>query len=300
MAPAAAVRKVHRRSTPYWFILPALLVLGTFIAYPVLYALWLSFHDYQWNMPTLGRPFVGLGNYADLPSDRELVRSIAWTLTLAATSVPVGVVLGLTLAILLNAPVLGRARGFLRGAFLLPMMLSGVVAGFMWRLLFNPEYGPINHLLELVGVARVSWLAETGPARLAVIISEVWLTTPFVVLVLLAGLQGIPAELYEAARIDGGSVTQLFRHITLPLLRSSLAIVVIIRTMDALRAFDQIYILTRGGPGTATTTVMYYDYLYAFNYFQMGSASALSFAVLLVIAVITGGYLTVIRRADRD
>jgi multiple sugar transport system permease protein len=293
-------RRARKGFVPYWFILPSLIVLGVFIAYPVGYSFWLSFHDYQWNMPAFGRPWVGLLNYTDIPNDRDLMASIRWTATFAAFSVPIGFVLGLVLALLLNSPLLGRARGFLRGVFLIPMMLAGVVAGFMWRMLFDPEFGPVNHLLGLVGVGPVSWFGDTMAARTAVIVTELWLTTPFVMLVLLAGLQGIPEELHEAARIDGASAVQIFAHVTLPLLRSAIAIVLIIRTMDALRAFDQIFVLTGGGPGMSTTTVMYFDYLYAFNFYQMGRASAVSFAVLVVIALITAGYLAVLRRSERD
>ncbi|MGH2561753.1 MAG: carbohydrate ABC transporter permease, partial [Thermomicrobiales bacterium] len=299
VAVVQRTRRARRRFVPYWFILPSLLVLGLFIAYPVGYSFWLSFHDYQWNMPAFGRPWVGLRNYTDIPSDRDLMHSVRWTVTFAAFSVPIGFTLGLVLALLLNSPFLGRARGLLRGVFLIPMMLAGVVAGFMWRMLFDPEYGPINHLLGLVGVTPVSWFGDPMAARAAVIVAELWLTTPFVMLVLLAGLQGIPEELHEAARIDGASAAQVFAHVTLPLLRSAIAIVLIIRTMDALRAFDQIFVLTGGGPGMSTTTVMYFDYLYAFSYYQMGRASAVSFAVLVAIALITAVYLAVIRRADR-
>ncbi|MGH2550460.1 MAG: carbohydrate ABC transporter permease [Thermomicrobiales bacterium] len=287
-------RRLRRRITPYWFILPALVALGAFIAYPVGYSFWLSFHDYQLNLPILGKPWVGLQNYRDLKDDKGLISSIRWTAMFAAIAVPIGFVMGLTLAVLLNSPYLGRARGLLRGIFLLPMMLAGVVAGFMWKMMFDPEYGPVNHLLSLVGIGRVSWTGDVAGARAAVIISELWLTTPFVMLVLLAGLQGIPQELLEAAKIDGASVMQSFRQITLPLLKASIAVVIVIRTMDALRAFDQIYILTSGGPGTDTTTVMYYNYRY-FTFFQMGRASALSFAVLVAIALITAIYLAVLR-----
>lgn len=291
-------RRLGRWTTPYWFILPALLALGAFIAYPVGYSFWMSFRDYQLNMPILGKPFVGLQNYRDLPDDQDLVRSIRWTITFAAVTVPVGFVMGMALALLLNTRYLGRLRGLLRGIFLLPMMLAGVVAGFMWRMLFDPEYGPINHLLGLVGIGRVSWFGDTTAARAAVIVAELWLTTPFIMLVLLAGLQGIPDELIEAARIDGASVAQSFFQVTLPLLRSSIAVVVVIRSMDSIRAFDQIYALTAGGPGTDTSTVMYYNYRY-FTFFQMGRASALSFAVLVAIAAITAIYLLVMRRAER-
>lgn len=252
-------------------------------------------------MPAFGMPFVGLRNYADLWRDEDLVGAIGWTASFAALSVPIGLVMGFVLALLLNSPYLGRrTRSVLRGIFLLPMMLAAVVAGFMWRMLFDPEYGPINHLLSLVGVSPVSWFSQATAARAAVIVAELWLTTPFVALVLLAGLQGIPEDVYEAGRIDGASAAQLFWQITLPLLRTSVAIVLVIRTMDALRVFDLVFILTNGGPGTATTTVMYYDYLYAFQYFQMGLASAFSFAILLVIALITIGYLMILRRADRE
>ncbi len=300
-SPIGAARRARAALTPYWFILPALLVLTVFIVGPVAWSFWVSFHEYQWNMPAFGMPFVGLRNYADLLRDEDLVRSIGWTASFAAVSVPIGLVMGLALALILNSQVLGRrVRTVLRGVFLLPMMLAAVVAGFMWRMLFDPEYGPINHLLSLVGVSPISWFSDATAARAAVIVAELWLTTPFVALVLLAGLQGIPEEVYEAGRIDGASGLQLFSQITLPLLRTSIAIVLVIRTMDALRVFDLVFILTNGGPGTSTTTIMYYDYLYAFQYYQMGLASAFSFAILVVIALITAVYLAVLRRADRD
>ena len=293
-------RRFGKRLVPFWFLLPAGLILGGLIVYPVLYAFWLSFHDYQWNMPRFGRPFVGLDNYVELPNDEDLIASIRWTALFAVGSVPIGFVMGLAMALLLDSTVLGRARGLLRGIFLVPMMLSGVVAGFMWRTLFDAQYGPVNHLLGFIGVGPVSWFTNETAARAAVIITEIWLTTPFVLLVLLAGLQGIPHELHEAARIDGASPARQFADITLPLLRSAIAIVLIIRTMDALRAFDQIFVLTGGGPGTDTTTVMYYAYLYGFRYYQFGRASAISFAILVVIALITAVYLAVLRRAERD
>ncbi len=289
-----------KRLIPFWFLLPTAIILGGLILYPVAYAFWLSFHDYQWNMPRFGRPFVGLDNYVALPEDEDLIAAVWWTILFAFGSVPIGFLMGLGMALLLNSTVLGRFRGLLRGIFLVPMMLAGVVAGFMWRTLFDTEYGPINHLLGFVGIEPISWFTSELAARSAVIITEVWLTTPFVLLVLLAGLQGIPDELHEAARIDGASAIRQFVDITLPLLRSAIAIVLIIRTMDALRAFDQIYVLTGGGPGTDTTTVMYYAYLYGFRYYQFGRASAISFAILVAIALITAVYLAVLRRAERD
>lgn len=295
-----AWRRFWRQATPYLFILPALLALAAFIAYPVGYSFWLSFRDYQLNMPILGKPWVGLENYQRLPDDEALVASIKWTMTFAAITVPVGFVLGMAMALVLNSSYLGVARGLLRGVFLLPMMLAGIVAGFMWRMLFDPEYGPINHLIGLLGFGRVSWFGDVQAAKAAVIITELWLSTPFVMLVLIAGLQGIPDDYLEAARIDGASALQSFFQIMLPLLRPAIAVVIVIRTMDALRAFDVIYALTNGGPGTDTATVMFYNYRY-FSYFQMGRASALSFTVLVAIAAITLVYLWLMKPAqDQD
>ncbi len=300
----SSARATHRfwaSIAPYLFILPALLVLAVFIVGPVAWSFWISFHEYQWNMPSFGMPFVGLRNYADLLRDRDLLSSVAWTVSFAVISVPIGLVMGFVLALLLNSRVLGRrTRSVLRGIFLLPMMLAAVVAGFMWRMLFDPEYGPVNHLLSLVGISPISWFSDATAARAAVVTAELWLTTPFVALVLIAGLQGIPGDVYEAGSIDGATAFQQFWQITLPLLRTSIAIVLVIRTMDALRVFDLVFILTNGGPGTSTTTVMYYNYLYAFQYFQMGLASAFSFVILVVIALITIGYLMILRRSERE
>jgi len=272
------------------------MMLAGLIGYPVLYSLWLSFHRYQLNMPSLGRPFVGFDNYLGLLQDKLLIDSVAWTLSFAAISVPLEFGLGLLLALLLNAQVLGRARDLVRGVMLSPMMLAGILAGFTWRMMFDPEYGPVNHLLGLVGIEPISWFTNAVSARAAVIVAEVWLTTPFVTLVLMAGMQSIPEDLYEAARMDGATSWRAFRHITLPLLRYSILTVLIVRSMDALRSFELAFILTQGGPGTATTTAMYYDYQYAFTYHQMGRSSALSFVILLGIMLITAIYNRLLHR----
>jgi ABC-type sugar transport system permease subunit len=275
-------------------------LLGGLIGYPVLYGFWLSFHSYQMNMPSLGIPFVGLQNYVEIPRNAGLVNSVAWTFTFTAIAVPIECVIGLAAALVLHSAVAGRSRSILRGVLLLPMMMSGVVNGFMWRMLLDTEFGPVNHLLSLVGIAPITWFAKPLAAQSAVIVSDVWLTTPLVLLILLAGLQTIPEELHEAARIDGASAWQALLHITLPLLRYSILVVLIIRTMDALRVFDQIYALTKGGPGTSTETVMYYTYQYAFTFYQMGRASAVSFVILIAISLITFGYLIVLRRGASE
>ncbi len=281
----------HFRWTPYWFMLPALIVLGVFIVIPIGYAFLLSLYRYQWNMPNLATPFIGLKNYTDIFSNTDLLNSVGWTLAFTVGSVSIEFVLGFSLALLLNARLMGRLRGLLRGVFLIPMMMSGAVAGFMWRMLFDPEYGPINHLLSLIGIGLIHWFTDGTATKLAVMTVDIWLAMPFIMLVLLAGLQGIPEALYEAGRIDGASSAQLFGFITVPLLRFPIMIALIIRSMDALRIFDLIFSLTKNGPGYATSTVVLYTYHYAMDYFQMGKASAISFVFLIIIAAISVVYM---------
>lgn len=277
---------------------PALLVILFVVALPILYAFVQSFYNYRWNVPNFPVRFVGLDNYLNIFEDADLVGSIGWTFGFTAVVVSCELVLGLALALLLNSKKLGRLKAPLRGIFLIPLMMSAVVSGFMWRMLFDPEYGPINHILSLFGIGTVHWFTDVFPTRLVVVLSDMWLATPFVMLVLLAGMQTIPEDLYEVGSIDGASSWSLFRHITLPLLRYPILVVILIRVMDALRAFDMIYMLTRGGPGISTTTVMLFDYRYAFQFFQMGRASAVSFAFFIVICLISLVSLGVLQRGS--
>jgi multiple sugar transport system permease protein len=290
------VARARRNLAPYLFMTPALVVLLFVVALPIMYAFVQSFYNYRWNLPTFPVKFVGLDNYLNIFKDEDLLNSIGWTFSFTAVVVSAELILGLGLALLLNSKRLGRFRALLRGIFLIPLMISGVVSGFMWRMLFDPEYGPINHLLSLFGISAVRWFTDVFPTRLVVILDDMWLATPFVILVLLAGMQTIPEELYEVGRIDGASEWALFRHITLPFLRFPIMVVVIIRVMDALRAFDMIFMLSRGGPGVSTTTIMLWDYRYAFQFFQMGRATAVSFAFFIIICLITLVSMRVLRR----
>ena len=275
-------------------------MLVLFIAYPVFYSFWVSLHEFQSNMPSRGMPFVGFQNYLDIARDERLIESTGWTFMFAAIAVPVELILGMILALILNSRITGRLRPFFRALFLVPMMLSGTVSGYVWWMLFNHEYGPINHILGLFSIKPVAWFSTVTAARAAVIMVDLWIATPFMMLILLAGLQSIAKELYEAAKIDGASFLRLFRHITLPLLKYPILVALLIRSMDALRTFDIIYLLTKGGPGTSTNTVMYYNYRYAFGYYQMGRASAISFVVLIVVVGVTLVYLGLLKRVDRQ
>jgi ABC-type sugar transport system permease subunit len=283
-------------STPYLFLLPALSILIGVVFFPIVNAFVLSFYRYQLNMPGLGIRFVGLANYAYIFQDKEMLDSVAWTLEFAVVVVTVELIIGMIFALVLNFKVLGKLREPLRAIFLVPIMLSGVVSGLIWRLLFDPEFGPINHLMSVIGVGMVHWGSEVATARLMVMITDIWLATPFCMLVLLAGMQGIPQDYIEAAAIDGASAFQTFTRVTLPLLKFPIMVVLVTRAMDAIRAFDMIYTLTGGGPGASTSTIMYYNYRYAFAYFQMGRATAMSVVFALFIFIISFFMMRLLRR----
>ena len=279
--------------------MPALVILLGFYLYPVVSSFLLSFYSYRWNAPNIPAEFVGLRNYLDLFQDRDLLDALGWTLHFTLIAVSLEFALGMALALALHSPRLGWLRGPLRGIILVPMMVAPIVAGLLWRSMFNAEYGPVNHLITSLGFPAVRWFTDVSAARAAIILTDLWLATPFVVLVLLAGLQSVPEDLYEAARIDGAGPWQSFRAITLPLLRYTIVIALSVRTMDALRLFDQVAALTKGGPGTSTETIMYATYQTAFRYYEMGKASALSFVALIGIALVTTVYLLTLRANDQ-
>src|SRR5712692_5209016 len=180
------------------------------------------------------------------------------------------------------------------------MMLPPVVVGVVWRLMLNPDFGAINGTLKGAGVntEALTWTASPMLAFASVIAVDIWQWSPFMFLVLLAGLQAIPQEPYEAAVIDGSSTWQTFRHVTLPLLRPAILIALLLRTMDLLRVFDQIFILTQGGPGFSTETVSLYIYRTAFRFFDFGYAAAMSFVLLIVIHFISAGFIRLLRRRE--
>ena len=254
--------------------------------YPLIYSLTVSLQQ-----ETSAGITWGLGNFARLLSDDFFLTAMVHTFVYAAAALVCEFLLGLGLALLLNKQI--RGRGIFRASLLVPMMLPTVVVGVVWRLLLNPNFGAVNGTLKQFGVntENLTWTASPKLAMLSVIAVDVWQWTPFVFLVLLAGLQAIPQEPYEAALIDGSSRWQTFRHVTLPLLKPAILIVLLLRTMDLLRVFDQIFILTEGGPGFATETVSLYIYRTAFRFFDFGYATAMSFVLLALTNVISAVYI---------
>jgi multiple sugar transport system permease protein len=275
---------------PYLLVAPALAVLLALSIYPLLYSITVSLQQ-----ETASGVVWTLGHFKRLATDNFFRTAMAHTVVYAMAALTCEFVLGLGLALLLNQQI--RGRGVFRASLLVPMMLPTVVVGVVWRLMLNPNFGAINGTLRHLGIntERLTWTASPRLAFLAVIAVDVWQWTPFVFLVLLAGLQAIPQEPYEAALIDGSSRWQTFRHVTLPLLKPAILIVLLLRTMDLLRVFDQVFILTEGGPGFATELISLYIYRTAFRFSDFGYAAAMSFVLLALTNVVSVFYLKLLQ-----
>ena len=287
------VSALNRRELllPFLLVAPALAVLLALSIYPLVYSITISLQR-----ETDAGVVWTLAHFKRLASDNFFRAAMAHTFVYAIAALTFEFAIGLGLALLLNRQM--RGRGLLRAGLLVPMMLPSVVVGVVWRLLLNANFGAINGTLKQLGVntEHLTWTASPRLALGAVIAVDVWQWTPFVFLVLLAGLQAIPQEPYEAALIDGSSRWQTFRHVTLPLLKPAILIVLLLRTMDLLRVFDQIFILTEGGPGFATETISLYIYRTAFRFSDFGYAAAMSFVLLAVTNALSVAYLKLLRQ----
>jgi multiple sugar transport system permease protein len=271
-----------------WLLtLPAVLVLFSLTFYPLLRAIEISLHTY---LPT-GRTFVGIRNFADLLSNGTFHHSLWVTAKFVVGAVGTEFVLGFAIALLLNKKL--KLRGLWQTLILIPMILSPTVIGLIWRLLYAP-----NGLLDFVighpvFGGNVGWISEPSVALYAVILTDVWQWTPLVVLVMFAGLQSVPSHVKEAAIMDGASRYQRFLHITLPYLRSLIVLVLIIRLVDALRVFAKVFILTRGGPASATNVISMEMYRVAFRFSNYGEASSMAITMLLIVMVMALSFVKI-------
>jgi multiple sugar transport system permease protein len=286
-------RRGRETPLPYLLIAPTVAVLVALSIYPLIYSVRISL---QTGSGEAAR--WSLSNFARLASDKFFFEALAHTFIYAVVALTFEFLLGLSLAIMLDRPL--RGRSLFRSALLIPMMLPPVVVGVVWRLMLNPDFGAVNGTLKSAGVntESLTWTASPILALGSVIAVDIWQWTPFMFLVLLAGLQAIPQEPYEAAIVDGSSAWQTFRHVTLPLLRPAILIALLLRTMDLLRVFDQIFILTEGGPGFSTETVSLYIYRTAFRFSDFGYAAAMSFVLLLFTNVISAGYIRLLQKQE--
>jgi multiple sugar transport system permease protein len=283
VAPRVAPGRAQQREWVRWaFLLPTVLLLFVITIYPMLNSLWNSLHYFNLLAPDDKR-FVGLGNYGDLLTKDPTfwgVMQITFIYTIGVVAIQF--VAGLGMALLLDRAM--RGISLLRTLIIVPILISPVVVGLTWRYMYEP-WGVINYALGKFGIAPIEWVSSPVYALPSIMVVDIWQWTPFVVLVLLAGLQSIPREVVEAAQLDGLKSWQYFTRILWPLLRPVALIVLLIRMMDALKVFDTVYMLTRGGPGTATYVASMYNYVLFFGNYQVGYAAAMSYIILIIVNV---------------
>ncbi|GAC1396536.1 MAG: sugar ABC transporter permease [Chloroflexota bacterium] len=264
------------------FIAPSLVILVMFLLGPLAASLYISFTS--WDLLTSPH-FVGFANYVDLVNSQDERDALLHTLYFISGYLPIVLVLGLGLALLLNRPL--RGLSVYRAAFFMPVVSSWIAVSLMWKWLLNPAFGLVNALLGLARLPQPGWWADPHWAMPAVIIASIWKDLGFVMVLLLAGLQGIDRQYYEAAMLDGATVWNQFRHVTLPLLSPSVFFVSVILLINSFQVFDQVWIMTGGGPGGATSVLVEHIVRNAFNYSRMGYASALSWVLFAIIFAIT-------------
>lgn len=288
-SPARGWQLVSRwieRNLKWVFTAPALLFILLMMAFPILYTAWNSLTE--WSMSAVEpAKFVGLQNYVNLlTQDHRFWMSVWRTFEFTLLALLGETVLGLLLAVMLNRDFPGK--NLLKTLFLLPMVATPVAIGMVWLLMYEPTIGFMNHLLKWLHIPPQPWLASEAGALPSLVLVDIWQWTPMMALIMLAGLVSMPSDPFEAAEVDGATLWQVFWHITLPMLRPTIGIAVILRSIDALKTFDIIYAMTQGGPNYATETLNLYGYNLGFGYFQMGAASSLLmifFAIVLGIVI---------------
>lgn len=276
--------------TAYAFLLPSVVVLGAFTFYPVVEAARLSF--WRWRILRGEPAYIGLANYEALFSSEDFWQAMWNTIYFAGVSIPAGMMLALFVALLLNRPL--RGLGLYRTAYFMPTITSLVAVSVVWMWIYHPDVGLMNSALALFGLPPARWLNEPRTAMIALIILGVWRGLGYNVIIYLAGLQSIPAHLYEAAKLDGAGRWQLLRFITWPLLTPTTFFILIIAVINSFQSFTQVHVMTQGGPVGSTTVIVYYLFQQAFQQFNMGYGSAVAmvlFAIILVLTVIQFKFL---------
>ncbi len=282
---------LSQRQLAVVLLVPALFTILAIAIYPLTQTFWLSLQDYNLKFATQRR-FVGLGNYVKLLEDEHFREALKHTLFFTVVSVSMEFVIGLAVALTIHKPFWGR--GLVRAAVLVPWAIPTVISARMWEWMWNDQFGVINDVLLRLHLISKSqaWLGKPATAMWAIIVTDVWKTTPFMALLLLAGLQVIPEDLYESAMIDGASAWQRFRYVTLPLLRPAILVAIIFRTLDAFRVFDVVYVLTGGASNTETLVVLNQRVL--FSFLEFGYGSAISTAIFIIIFFFSAMYMRIL------
>lgn len=282
-------------SYKHWLILPAVLVMLVVLVFPLVFSVRTSLYYYLLTNPGY-RPFYWLKNYQEVLTSTQMLNSIWVTLKFSVGSLCVELLIGFIFAYFLTR--ISRFRNMIIAILMAPMMITPIAVGLIWRLLLHSDLGIVNYVLRLIGITPLPWLGLESTALPTLILIDAWQWTPFIMILLYAGMISLPIEMYEAAKIDGANALAQIRFVTLPMLRNVIVIAVTIRLLDSLRAYDLIYMMTRGGPGTSTETFSYYVFRLAFTGTNLGQASAASLAYLILIIFLTTILFNKLKRID--
>ena len=297
-----AGRAPKRAMSDTWYsillIAPAMVIILFFALFPLGYAINLSFRHVDLTSAVGIGPYVGLDSYRFALNDKFARQAAIRTITFAFFAVGIEMVLGVAIAFLMNG--LRWFRGVVRSLLILPLAAAPAAVGLVWRYMYHPDFGVYNAIMSILGLPERNWLGAVNLAMPSVIVFDVWQWTPFVALIVLAGLQSLPKEPFEAAELDGASTWQVLRRLTFPMLAPVLTLVFVLRAIDAIRLYDAIVSLTHGGPGTATETLTYYLYRMGLKFFRLDYASAISLLFLYVTIIFTGLVLRSMMRAQAE
>ena len=275
--------------TPYFFILPAVAIMAAGLVYPVFQAFHLSFYDWKIGTDFADAPYVGFRHFQRMFTDPAVLESIWVTFRFGFWTISIEMFLGVALALLLEKPIKGAS--VFRTIFILPLMVSPVVVGLIWRYLFDARIGWINYYLGMIGIEPQVWLGDADLAFFAIVFTDIWQWTPFIFIIVIAGLQALPSEVLEASKIDGANWWQHIFFVKLPMIKSILLIALLMRLIDVFRALEVMYILTGGGPGRSTELLSLHIYNRAFSTQQLGYASAISMLLIVIVFLLSLGIL---------
>lgn len=284
--------------TTWLFLLPALLVVLVAVIVPLCNSFLLGFQKVRINVPDFVPQFIGLENYLRMLEDPVFIRSVQNTAFFALFSVPIELILGIVLAMMLSGD--GRGARIMRSVMLIPMIMAPVAAGTMWRMMLDKNTGIVNYLITLTGAKAVDWLGNPKLAMTSVIMVDVWRMTPWFSLLLISGIKSIPGDTIEAALVDGATRWNCFRYVILPQLSRVLALILMLRVIDAFKVFDIVYVMTGGGPGMATEMLPSYIYAQGLRYFDAGYAAALALIFIAAMAVLSSVFIFLRSRLKTD
>lgn len=284
--------------TPYLFLAPTIVLFATVFVTPILFVILSSFTNWNLLNPSQGIRFNGIDNYINILKDPNIWEALKVTFIFTVVSVPLSIAMGFALAV--SVENMRRGKKVAETIFLLPMMVAPVSVFLAFRFMFEPTYGIINKLLKHIPIEGPGWFASADTALLTVIIVELWKSVPFVYLMFYASLKTLPEEPFEAAKVDGATGGQTFWYITVPSLKPSIYILLIVRLMDTIRTFDNIYVLTKGGPGNSTKTIQYICYELSFQGFTIGKGSAVAILIVLIILVTGIGLISSMNKINQE